>query len=87
MDTYPTLEQIAAVVRQTMQEVLAKAASRSPRSLPDIWATEAEALQLCGKSQKTLYRAIASGKLSAKDVRPNPIGKGYLIRRTALVKD
>ncbi len=85
MEANLTLEQIAATVRATIQQELRK--ERQSKTLSDVWANEEEVLALCGKSRDTLMRAIQSGRINPKDVRPNPIGKGYLFRRSALVND
>ena len=85
MENHPTLEQIMATIRYTIQQELQK--MRIPKSLSDSWANEEEVLKLCNKSKRTLYNAIKEGKISPKDIRPNPIGTGYLFRRSALVKD
>ncbi|GAB4027340.1 helix-turn-helix domain-containing protein [Spirosoma koreense] len=81
----PTLEQIAATIRIVIQQEFSQ--QRVPKMLSDVWANEAEVLKLCGKGRKTLYNAIKAGKISAKDIRQNPLGKGYLFRRSALVKE
>lgn len=87
-ETYPTLEQIAAVVRRTMREELRRPDRGTARKpLSDEWVHEKDALVLCGKTRKTLLRAIETGRIKPADLRPNPIGTGYLIRRTALVAD
>lgn len=84
METYPTLEQIKAVMRLVLREEL----SRPRKPLTDEWVHEKDALTLCGKKcRETLLRAIKSGRIKPDDVRPNPIGTGYLIRRTALIAD
>lgn len=85
MEDHPLLVHMAATIRRTIQEELRKL--HMSKSLSDIWANEHEVMALCGKSRRTLLNAIASGKISPKDVRPNPIGKGYLIRKSAIVKD
>ena len=86
MEDQSIMTQIAATIRQTMQEEFQKQRVLT-KSLSDVWANEAEVLELCGKSRRTLLNAIAIGKIKPNDVRQNPLGKGYLFRRSAIVKD
>lgn len=77
--------QIEVIMRRVVREELAK--QKPSKALSELWATEKEVIELCGKSRDTLYRAIKEGRIRPNDVRQNPIGKGYLIRRTALIAD
>lgn len=74
---------VAATVRRTMQEEFRK--QGKSRNSTDDWMNEKEILALCGKSHKTLIRAITAGKFNPKDIRPNPLCKGYLFRRSAMI--
>lgn len=86
MEDQALITQIAATIHRTIQEEFKK--QRVPhKGLSNIWANEKEVLELCGKSRRTLLNAIASGKIKPNDVRQNPLGKGYLFRRSALVKE
>ncbi|OJW74274.1 hypothetical protein [Spirosoma sp. 48-14] len=77
-----TIERIKAAVRQVMREEFE---NKGIKPLWEIWAPEEEVLKAWGKSRVTLYRAIAANRFDPKDIRSNPIGKGYLFRRSAFL--
>jgi hypothetical protein len=77
------LDHLTALFRKIIREEL----RRPTRTIVEEWVNERDALKLCGRSRKTLIKAINDGRIKPADLRPNPIGTGYLIRRTALAKD
>ncbi|WP_020599896.1 hypothetical protein [Spirosoma panaciterrae] len=82
-----TIGQIIAAMRKVLREVLLELLQNSSfLSISAVWATEEEVITGCGKSRRCLYRAIAAGRIQPNDIRPNPIGKGYLFRRSALIQ-
>ncbi|WP_020599171.1 hypothetical protein [Spirosoma panaciterrae] len=78
-----TIERIVSAVKKGVREELEKAAILP---ISAVWATEEEVITGCGKSRRCLYRAIAALKFHPNDIRPNPIGKGYLFRRSAIIQ-